>query len=262
MTIGNIPKEIHRKPSSHVQILAAYLPNTKLKHFTNKASQRHTLSNLFHSCIQRQLLPLETVSAEGIVLTSGDGVQRRCYLIFALFIGDYPEQVLITGSKSKSGECPKCQVQHKHLGSGSMPLINRDLMKAKDALAMADLFPMQYATRCHEALIKPIYHPFWENLPYANVYKAIVPNILHQLQQGMVKHLVKWLAAAYGSAELDAHCKRVPPNHHIRLFKNGIMSLMHVTGREHNKMSRLLLGIIADAHVVSGCYNTVQTPTL
>ena len=189
MTIGNILKEIRCKPSSRAQILATYLPNTKLKHFTNKASQRHTLSNLFHSCIWRLLLPLETVSAEGIVLTSRDGVQRRCYPIFALFVGDYPEQVLVTGSKS--GECPKCQVQNKHLGSGSMPLINRDLMKAKDALATADLFPMQYATRCREALVKPIYHPFWENLPYANIYEAIVPDILHQLQQGMVKHLVE-----------------------------------------------------------------------
>ena len=250
MTIGNIPKEMRHKPSSRMQILVAYLPNTKLKHFTNKASQRRTLSNLFHSCIRRLLLPLETVGADGMVLTSGDGIQRRGYPIFALFVGDYPEQVLVTGSKS--GECPKCQVHRKDVGSGSTQLISRDLTKAKEVLATADVFPMQYAARCREARIKPIYHPFWENLPYANVYEAIVPDILHQLHQGMIKHLIKWLAAAYGNAELDARCQRVPPNHQIRVFKNGIMSLTHVTGREHNEMSRLLLGIIADARVVSG----------
>ncbi|KAM6489556.1 hypothetical protein JOM56_014975 [Amanita muscaria] len=250
MTIGNIPKFTRRKPSRQGQILITYLPNTKLKHLTNKASRRRTLMNLFHSCLQRILSPLETISATGMVVTGGDSVQRRGHPVFANFVGDYPEQVLVTGTKY--GECPKCQVPRGDLGCGIGPLLSRDLCKTLDTLAMADTHPMQYAAISRGAGIKPIYHPFWENLPYANIFESIVPDILHQLHQGMVKHLVSWLAVAYGHAEIDARCQRLPPNHKIRLFKHGIMSLTHVTGGEHDEMCRLLLGIIADAPTIAG----------
>lgn len=250
LTIGNIPKDIRCKPSRRAYMLVAYLPNTKLKHISNLASRRRSLSNLFHSSMRRLLLPLETVGVKGMTFTGGDGVQRRGHPIFALFIGDYPEQVLVTGVKT--GECPKCQVSRDNVGTGTTPLIIRDLKKVKTVLATADMLPLQYAAACRDACIKPIYHPFWENLPYSNVYESIVPDVLHQLHQGVIKHLVKWLAAAYGCAEVDARCQRMPPNHQIRIFKNGITSLTHLTGKEHDEMCRLLLGIIVGARIVSG----------
>jgi hypothetical protein len=40
LTIGNIPKEIRRKPSRGAHILLAYLPCTRLDHISNKASRR------------------------------------------------------------------------------------------------------------------------------------------------------------------------------------------------------------------------------
>lgn len=52
MTIGNLPKEIRRKPSLHGQILLAYLPTSRLEHITNKAARRQTLANLFHVCMR------------------------------------------------------------------------------------------------------------------------------------------------------------------------------------------------------------------
>ena len=39
LTIGNLPKDIRQKPSCRGQILLAYLPSTKLKHVTNRASR-------------------------------------------------------------------------------------------------------------------------------------------------------------------------------------------------------------------------------
>ena len=41
MTIGNIPKEIRRKPSMHTYILLAYLLTTRLSHVSNQAQCRH-----------------------------------------------------------------------------------------------------------------------------------------------------------------------------------------------------------------------------
>jgi len=51
MTIGNIPKEIHRKPLCSTQMLIAYIPTTKLKGIGSKASHHRTLTNLFHGCM-------------------------------------------------------------------------------------------------------------------------------------------------------------------------------------------------------------------
>src|SRR5882762_8567519 len=68
LTIGNIPKDIRRKPSHRGQILLAYLPTTKLKHVTSHAARRRMLLNLFHSCLQRILQPLEDIGISGIAM--------------------------------------------------------------------------------------------------------------------------------------------------------------------------------------------------
>ncbi|KAJ6619584.1 hypothetical protein B0H10DRAFT_1946637 [Mycena sp. CBHHK59/15] len=146
MTIGNIPKEIRRKPSRRGYVLLGYLPTSHMK---NDAG---TL---------------------GIPLTSGDGVTRRGHPIYA-------EQVLVTAVKT--GECPTCEVPHDELGEDSVfPL--RDLESILAVLDMLDDGPAIYAQACAEAGIKPIYHPFWEGLPYTNIFQAISPDILHQLYQ-------------------------------------------------------------------------------
>ncbi|KAH7906612.1 hypothetical protein BJ138DRAFT_1015943, partial [Hygrophoropsis aurantiaca] len=66
MTIGNIPKDIRRKPSRHAQILLGYLPTTRLDHITNRAARRRTLANLFHACMSRIVQPLKDVGHSGI----------------------------------------------------------------------------------------------------------------------------------------------------------------------------------------------------
>lgn len=39
LTIGNLPKDIHSKPSQGGQILLGYLSTSKLKHIKNKAAR-------------------------------------------------------------------------------------------------------------------------------------------------------------------------------------------------------------------------------
>lgn len=93
LTIGNLPKHIRRKPSRQGQVLLGYLPMSKLGHITNKTSHCRAMGNLFHGCMCPMLKPLEKAGREGIVMVSGDGKVRRCFPIFATYIGDYPEQV-------------------------------------------------------------------------------------------------------------------------------------------------------------------------
>ena len=244
LTLGNIPKAIRRKPSMRAQILLAYLPTTKLEHITNKAARRRAVTNLFHSCMDRVFAPLETAGVEGIIMSTGDGVKYRCHPIVAAYAADYQDQYLVAGTKS--GECPKCDVPPDHLGCNDITLHPRDLKKARAALALADDNPTLFVRACVEAGIKPIYRPFWLRLPFLNIYRAITPDILHQILQGILRHLISWLKAIFGPNELDLRCKCLPPNHNIRLFLNGITGLSKVTGKEHDEMARILLGLIVD----------------
>ncbi|KAJ6561829.1 hypothetical protein B0H19DRAFT_1287190, partial [Mycena capillaripes] len=96
-----------------------------------------------------------------------------------------------------------------------------------------------------------VVHPFWE-LPYTNIFLSITSDVLHQLYQGIIKHLIKWLKEGLGEAELDALCGRLPPDHNIRLFMKGLSHLNRVTGREHDQISCFLLGIIIDVKLPGG----------
>jgi hypothetical protein len=175
-------------------------------------------------------------------MASGDGTLRRCHLLFASFVGDYPEQLLATGIKF--GECPKCDVDVDETGSNTAPFHLRNLSKVLDALAALDEGNLSFVRACSAAGIKPIVHPFWEDLPFTNIFRAITPDVLHQLYQGLIKHLLGWLSAACGAAEIDARCRRLPPNHHIHLFTKGITSLSHISGTEHAQICCFLLGIM------------------
>ncbi|KAI0072083.1 hypothetical protein K474DRAFT_1686805 [Panus rudis PR-1116 ss-1] len=100
--------------------------------------------------------------------------------------------------------------------------------------------------------IKPIQHPYWEDLPWADPYVSITPDVLHQLYQGVIKHLISWVKEACGAAELDARCRRMPPNHQIHHFAKGISSLSKVTGREHADIARILLGLVLNIPLKNG----------
>ena len=112
----------------------------------------------------------------------------------------------------------------------------RDLGNILDALSAFDDPDAQIFVRaCRDAGIKPVVHPFWENLPYANIYQSVAPDMLHQLYQGIIKHLLTWLKSAFGEAEIDALSQWFPPNHNIHLFMNGIPSLSWLSGTKHSQ---------------------------
>ena len=250
MTIGNIPKDIRRKPSHHAQILLAYLPTTRLDHISNQSARRRTLNNLVHACIGHILQPLQLAGNRGMELCGGDGILRRGHPILACYIGDYPEQVLVSGTIT--GDCPKCDILRDELGSPDAPFELRDLQNILAALSQVDEDPVAFARACHERRIKPVLGPFWVNLPFANIFDSLTPDVLHQLYQGIIKHCISWLRQAFGEAEINARCRRLPPNHNIRLFMKGIFGLARVSGAEHKQICRFLLGVIVDMPLPNG----------
>lgn len=250
MTIRNLPKEIRHKPSRHGQILLGYLPTTKLEHIKTPTERRRALADLFHACMKKILAPLESAGVEGIPMASGDGTWRRCHPIFAAFVGDYPEQTLVTLVKYKA--CPTCPIPTTELGSGKV-LPPRDLGPILKALSTLQTGGYEaFEAACVDVGIKAVAHPFWEDLPYVHIYRSITPDVLHQLYQGLIKHLVAWLQEAFRSSEIDARCSRMPANHNVRIFKKGLSVLSRVSGEEHRDICRILLGLIIDLRLPNG----------
>jgi Plavaka transposase len=251
MTIGNIPKELRRKPSRCAQVLLGYIPTTKLEGITNKAARRRALANLFHFCLEILFTPIAMHGEAGLPIMSGDGIWRRCHPILANFIGDYPEQALVTCTYY--GECPKCEVPCDRLGDcNSFP--SRNYGKALDIYALADGNVRTFHAACRDGGIKPVFHPFWESLPAFDVYISITPDVLHQLLQGVMKHLIAWVSNSliFGRQRINARCQLMPPNHHVVLFPKGITSLTRVSGKEHKNICRVLLGLIVDLQLPAG----------
>ncbi|KAJ7862972.1 hypothetical protein B0H13DRAFT_1899820 [Mycena leptocephala] len=240
MTIGNIPKEIRRKPSRRGYVLLGYLPTSRMKNVKNKSARRRILANVFHACMAHILAPLKEAGATGIPMTSGDGVTRRGHPIYATFVGDYPEQVLVTGVKT--GECPTCEVPREELGElTDYPL--RDLDAILTALESLDEGPTIYARTCADAGIKPIYHPFWEG--HQPRYPPPALSGCRQTSHRLVNDLLR-------RGRNRCPLPTPPPNHNIRLFMNGISNLSRVTGKEHNQISRFLLGLVIDVQLPDG----------
>jgi len=166
LTIGNLPKEIRRKPSRHGQILLAYLPTTKLQLVTNQASRRRMIINLFHSCLHYILKPIVKIGINGISMADGNGTVRRVHPLLAVYVGDYPEQVLVTCTKS--GECPKCNISHEGLGEAE-PSEARDINGVHNALSKVSDNYKEFKTACKKTRIKPIAQPFWGQLPFLDI---------------------------------------------------------------------------------------------
>ena len=246
LTIGNIPKEIRRKPSKQGQILLAYLPVTSLSHVTNDASRRRMKANLFHRCLSFILKPIINPGKDGISMRSGNGIEYNCHPIFAIHVGDYPEQCEVTCVPS--GSCPTCFTTKDSLGEWEPDWIHNPPLYDLDEILdiMDNPLHENWPKRCAGVGLRPVFNPYWKDLPYADPFLSITPDILHQLYQGILKHLILWLKKIYGSAEIDARASRLPPNHHVRIFSNGFCSLSKLTGREHADICRVILGIIID----------------
>ena len=130
--------------------------------------------------------------------------------------------MLIAGCKT--GDCPQCPTTRAELEVFNSNHKFRDLAEILEALSTFKINPTGYSASCSDAGIKPIVHPFWQNLSYSDIYLGITPDILYQLYQGVMKHLVSWVMSAFGEKEIDAHCQCLPLNHNVQSFSKGITS--------------------------------------
>ncbi|KAF8260295.1 hypothetical protein EI94DRAFT_1773727 [Lactarius quietus] len=199
LTISNILKSIP-------QMLVAYIPTSRLEE----------MGNIYHSCMCKILALISACGETGVAMLSGDGIWHCCHPILAAFVSNYPEQALVTCTYQ--GWCPKCLVHPDKLGDYvRYPPRDYEEVLATFHLAEGDVHAFHSA--CHKADLKPVFHPFWESLPLVDVFILITPDILHQMLQGVMKHLITWVT---------------------------------MTGLEHKQMCKILLGLLVDLTLPSG----------
>lgn len=230
LTIGNLPKDIRRKPSRQGYILLGYIPNVFLDHLSTKAARRRATLNLTHAALGLMTEPLIDAGKFGVPMATGNGDVYHVHPILAAHIADYPEQCTVTCVKKN--HCPQCWVDPDDLSLPPAKHPYRDMQQVLLALDQLDLTqPLKpYTDACAAAGIKPVVHPYWEKLPYCDIFRSITPDVLHQLLQGLIKSLLSWIKAIFPAADIDARCKHLPRNHNVRHFFKGITHLSQLTG--------------------------------
>ncbi|KAJ3764808.1 hypothetical protein FB446DRAFT_656105 [Lentinula raphanica] len=106
------------------------------------------------------------------------------------------------------------------------------------------------------------FEPFWAGFPLTDIHRCIAPDVLHQLYQGVLKHLVSWVQhqeihfCLRGEEALDERIKRLPPASGVRCFSKGISNLAQVSGTECKHISSILLACLngkMDARGIMAC---------
>lgn len=185
----------------------------------------------------------------GVEMTSGDGAIRRVHPILACYVADYPEQCLV--ACTKYGTCPKCQCPANCLQDPKTYDLCTQAWTMGVVNSAKSNHPSSRSAFYKECMVSDvsgsIYSPFWEDLPFTDIHIAITPDILHQLYQGVLKHLISWCQDLMTKEELDHRIRTLPLSFGVRHFDNGISSLSQVSGTERKHMGRILLGCLVGA---------------
>lgn len=247
LTIGNILKATRRKPSKQACVLIAYLSVEKMdRSRITEEEHRSQVKHLFHKSMHIVLEPLINAGINGIEMISSDGSIRRVYPILTCYVADYPEQCLV--ACTKYGTCPKCRVSAEQL-EDPHPTEKRT-QKWTEAIItegknQAKGRPQKLHTYCMSFDVAGgVYRPFWEGFPLCDIHSSITPDVLHQLYQGVFKHLVNWCQSILTPQELDQRIRALPPAFGLRQFKKGIFALSQISGTESKNMAKILLGCL------------------
>ena len=247
LTIGNIAKHARRAPSMRAQRLVGYLPVGKLDKSFSARRSREARTRLYHDSMRLICQSLFVPARDGIRLADSQGAVRLCHTVLASYIADYPEQCLVTCTRYGQA-CPICFSKKKSFGRNEHgELRDQSLTWATiDAFFSADSRDSRKTTLDELNIegLNPVDQPFWLDWSFANVHAAMTSDVLHQLVQGMGKHLVQWLIALADPKELDARVQRLPLAHNLRRFKQGITGLANISGGEHKAIYAQIIGCV------------------
>ena len=186
------------------------------------------------------LEPLITAGKCGIEMTCADKYVRRIFPILAAYVADYPEQCLV--ACCMENRCPCCVIGRDKRGENTGSPLR---CQASTLDTLSEHKNGEHPFLFDDEGLRPIYHPFWADLPYTDIFACITPDILHQLHKGVFKdHLVKWCTLLTSEDEVDARFKTMTDYQGLRHFDKGISSVSQWTGKEHKEMERVIVAVL------------------
>ena len=189
ITVDNIDKATHWKPSKNAAILLGYLPITKLNGIlpSERSSTQH---QLFHNCMKELLQLLIKAGTNGIKMLCSDGKVWLIFPILSAYLADHPEQCFI--AYCKENRCPKCLVPQLKQENPAFQSQLRDVKETLKILQAASL-SMDNTDQFGAHGLQPV-DPFWRSFPNCNIFSTFTPNLLHQLHKGVFSdHILKWM---------------------------------------------------------------------
>ncbi|TFK45605.1 hypothetical protein OE88DRAFT_1740110 [Heliocybe sulcata] len=208
LTIGNLPRSLRRRPSEHATMLLGYLSADKITSSKlTKEEKKAKTQRLFHASMKLILGPLKE--------------------------GEYIQFLPATWRTTQNNLAPS---PHR------TPASTLNVMAESKAASTSS---RQYAKLCMEQDVSgAVQHPFWQDFPFADIHRSITPDVLHQLYQGVFKHLVEWCQTLMDEKELDRRICCFPSGCGVRIFKNGISALSQISGTERKNMAKVLLACL------------------
>ena len=179
----------------------------------NDQQHRSLVQRLFHESMRIVLKPLIEAGTNGVEMTSSDGAVRRVHPILTCYVADYLEQCLV--ACTKYGTCVKCKAPAEDLQNPT-PAENRTSQWTEqiieEARQQASGSPQKFHSYCmSKDVASNVYQPFWDGFPLCDIHRSITPDVLHQLYQGVFKHLVNWCQRILTPQELDRRIRALPP---------------------------------------------------
>ncbi|KAJ7614490.1 hypothetical protein FB45DRAFT_1110243 [Roridomyces roridus] len=254
LSVGNLSKETRRTPSERGTVLLGYIPVTKLDCFSEDTRSLAGYQ-LFHRCMRTLLAPLIDAGKEGVDMVCADGKMRRVFPVLAAYVADYPEQCLV--ACCQENRCPVCKVAPKKRG---MPVLSALREPGETLKLMRKQAKGWKPEGFKKQGLRPV-DPFWKDLPHCNIFQCFTPDILHQLHNGVLDHIVKWSTASLdpsyseedAESEIDFRFRSIPNHPSLRHFRLGISLVSQWTGTEHKHMEKIFLGVLngaADPQVI------------
>jgi hypothetical protein len=208
-----------------------------------EAAHRSKVHRVFHESMRHILAPLIEAGKKGVEMVNHLGEVRQVHPILSSYVADYPEQCLV--ACCKSGTCPKCQCSADKLADPT-PLPHRTprwtLGVIETAKRDSNGSTHQFSKKCMEQDVTGgVYEPFWKDFPYTDIHRILTPDVLHQLYQGVFKHIIGWCQSVVGEKRLDQRIRSLPQFQGLRHFKNGISALSQISGAERKDMAKILI---------------------
>lgn len=195
--------------------------------------------------------PMIAAGKEGRYMVCGDGLKRKVFPILMSYVGDFPEQCMM--SCSRPVNCPLCDANSKNRGDLPHPDKKRQFRsqaiivdairkkkKKKKRVAAFDQFGLKEI------------EPFWSDLPHVQLGSLFTPDLLHQIHKGCFAHLKDWFETLLSDKEFNMRFKAVPAFPGLRHFKKGITTISQWTGKEYKDMEKIFVAVVTGHPKVSG----------